>query len=218
VAVCLLIGGPGSAPADAQAADDPFAPASLGETPGSAMSALLEVTIFDIDVLTLTVRTDARTGARLAELATAVHDRDALEDSVAAVLFEARDLWARQVFHRDVGLDRLLGGMTGTVERALRAGFIGFDYFDEFVARMPEVFGFLADEGAKEGDEIVFLVQGDELRTLYRTVEGQILMDRATSGPDARRASIPAFFAPETRFRKQLVESLIHGQDTGSSH
>jgi hypothetical protein len=34
-------------------------------------------------------------------------------------------------------------------------------------------------------------------------------MDEVAEGAEGRRASIPSFYAPGTRFRKRLVESLI---------
>ena len=181
-------------------------PAGLAE---AELSALLEVTIFSIDVLTLTVRVDPETEARLQRLAAAEKYSDELADSVAAVILEANDLWARQVLHRDVGLGRLVGGMRETGEKAAKAGFITQEYFEEWSESLPATFGFLEEDGAKKGDEIFFRVRGDTVRTLYRTVEGRVLLNQSIESTQARRGSIPGFFAPETRFRKRLVESLL---------
>jgi len=189
---------------------DPLELGGLGAGPYEEMKALLEVTIFGIDVLTLTVRVSPATGARLAAL---VEGRDRyseqLADSVALVMTEADDAWARQVFLRDVSLGRLTGGMRETVEKAAKAGFISEEYASSFAAALPEWFGFLQERGAKEGDAIDFRILGDRVRTRYRTVDGHVLLDDETTDRESRLGSIPSFFAPDTRFRRRLVESLL---------
>ena len=99
--------------------------------------------------------------------------------------------------------------MRETAERAAEAGFITPEYFEQFSENVPIWFGFLEESGAKKGDEILFRIQGRRLRTAYRTADGRVLMDRAVEGDEATRASVPSFFAPGTRFRKRLVESLL---------
>ncbi len=184
-------------------------PPGLGEGAFQQMSALLEVTVFQIDVLTLTVRVDSDVGARLRALVEGESYSEALADSVAAVILETDDAWARQVFHRDVGFGRLIGGIRETVERAAEAGFVTREYSRQFADALPELFGFLEETGAGEGDQIIFRVRADSLRTIYRTVDGRVLMDQIGVDAEGRRASIPSFFAPGTRFRRRLVESLI---------
>ncbi len=203
---------PFTAPRTATAAvegEDPFEPSGLAEGPFSEMSALMEVTLFKIDVLTLTVRVNAATAERLRSLAAGRDYSDELANSVSTVMLEADDVWARQVFHRDVSLGRLVGGMRETAKKAAEAGFITRMYFEEFSENVAVWFGFLEETGVKKGDEIVFRVDGDRLRTVYRTEDGRILMDELAEGAEGRRASIPSFFAPGTRFRKRLVESLL---------
>ncbi len=197
------------------AEDDPFEPTGLGETEFGEMSALLEVTIFQIDVLTLTVRVGPEEAARLEALADGQEYGPELADSVAAVILGTEDAWAHQVFHRDVGMGRFLGGVRETAEKAAEAGYITWEYFEEFSANLPIWFGFLEETGAKKGDEIVFRIREDRLRTVYRTVDGRILLDREAEGEEARRASIPSFFAPGTRFRERLVKSLLLSRAEG---
>lgn len=189
--------------------EDPFAPAALGSGPYEEMSALLEVTIFNIDVLTLTVLIPPSAAERIRSIVEGREYGEALADSVASVVLAADELWARQVFHRGVGLGRLMGGMRESSERAAEAGFISHEYAAEFSANLPVWFGFLAEDGVEEGDEIVFHVQGDDVRTLYRTVDGRVLLDQTGTDAEARRGSVPSFFAPGSRFRKRLVESLL---------
>jgi hypothetical protein len=190
----------------------PFESVDFGAGPYEEMEALLEVTIFNIDVLTLTVRVGPETARRLAGLAEGHGEySEELADSVAVVMLEADDAWARQVFLRDVGLGRLTGGMRETAEKAAEAGYISQEYAAEFAAALPEWFGFLEERGAKEGDAIYFRIQGDRVSTAYRTVDGQVLLDDTTVDPESRFGSIPSFFAPGTRFRERLVKSLLAG-------
>jgi hypothetical protein len=105
----------------------------------------------------------------------------------------------------------VLGGIRETAEKAADAGFVSRAYVETFSDGLPELFGFLDEGGTKKGDEIVFRVRGDSVRTLYRTVDGRVLLDRTAVDAQGRRASIPSFFAPGTRFRKRLIESLLAG-------
>ncbi len=176
------------------------------------MSALLEVTIFNIDILTLRVRVDVDTGARLRTIARRSTYTEALADSVADAVLDAHELWASQTLHRGVGLGRLIGGMTETAEKAAAAGFISDRYVSEFKAGLPELFSFLREDGAQKGDVIVLHVIGDRVRTKYYSADGTLRLDRAGVSEEGRKASVPSFFAPGTRFRKRLVESLLSAE------
>lgn len=188
--------------------DTSLDPRHLGVGPWDRMSALLEVTIFNIDVLTLTVRVDSTTGGRLEEVAADRSYSDSLADSVSAVILEADELWAMQIFHRDVGFGRLIGGMTESAEKAAEAGYVSEEYVAAFSDRAPEWFGFLREDGAKEGDMILFHVVGESVRTVYLTVDGRVLLNEVGDDAEGRRASVPSFFAPGSRFRERLVKSL----------
>jgi hypothetical protein len=190
-------------------AADPFDPPGLGRGGGEEMRALLQVTFLRIEVLMLTVRVPPATGAHLRALSRDRPYSEALADSVAAVILSAEELWARQVMHRNVGHDRMLRGMREAVEKAADAGYVTHRYARRFAADLPELFGFLRDGGARKGDAIYFWSRGDTLRTVYRAADGTIRLDRSTVDPQARRAGVPSFFAPGTRFRVRLVESLL---------
>ena len=206
------LAGPLAAQTDARpgVAAGSFEPFAFGSGPYEEMEALMEVTILNIDVLTLTVRVGPETAAHLGRLVEG-HDEysDELADSVAAVILDAKDAWASQVFLRDVSVGRLTGGMRETVEKAVEAGFVSEEYAAEFSGALPEWFGFLGERGAKKGDTIFFMIRGDSLRTTFLTVDGQVLMDEVGADREGRKASIPSFFAQGTRFRKRLVESLV---------
>ena len=191
-------------------ASEPYAGASFAGEPYRTMEALLEVSIFRIDVLQLTVGVGPDTWERLD---TVVHGHadysEALADSVARVMLEARDAWARQVFLRDVSLKRLAGAMHETAVKAADAGYVSQEYASSLAETLPQWFGFLEERGAKKGDAIHIRIRGDEVRTTYRTVDGQVLLDDVGVDPEGRRAGIPSFYAPDARFRRRLVESLL---------
>lgn len=192
------------APVPARALD----PAHLGVGPWDRMSALLEVTIFNIDVLTLTVRVDSITGAAIEAAVAGREYSDEVADEVAAIVLEADEMWAMQIFHRDVGHGRLIGGMVESAEKASEAGYVSEAYVESFSAQAPDWFGFLREDGAKEEDMILFHVVGDEVRTVYRTRDGRVLLNEVGEDEEGRIASIPSFFAPGSRFRERLVRSL----------
>lgn len=186
-------------------------PTHLGVGPWDRMSALLEVTIFNIDVLTLAVRVDSATGGALRRTGEGRAYSDELADEVAAIALDAEEMWAVQVFRRDVSFGRLIGGMVESAEKAAEAGYVSSDYVHTFEDRARSWFAFLEEDGAKEGDMILFHVVGDSVRTAYRTVDGDVLLNEVGESPEGRRASIPSFFAPGSRFRERLVRSLPLG-------
>ena len=200
----------GQTEASPSVAIESFEPLDFGTGPYEEMEALMEVTILNIDVLTLTVRVGPDTAAHLGRLVEGYSEySNELADSVAAIMLGADDAWASQVFHRDVSLGRLTGGMRETVEKAVADEFVSEEYATAFSADLPEWFGFLGERGAKKGDTIFFRIRGDSLRTTFLTVDGQVLMDDVGMDAEGRRASIPSFFARGTRFRERLVESLL---------
>lgn len=210
ITLAAWLGVAGGAAGAQVVSDDPFAPVDLGQEPFGEMSALLEVTILNIDVLTLTVRVGEETAAALAaQVARTERYEDDVADSVARVMLDAEAMWSRQVFERNVGYGRLLGAMRDSSRKAAEAGYISEAYSEEFAASLPILFGFLEEDGVKEGDEIILLVRGESVRTLYRTREGEVLLDQVATSAEGRNGSIPSFFAPRSDFRKRLVESLF---------
>ena len=208
VAVCGPLSAQSTGTTDVSAT--PLLPEGFGIGPSEEMRALLEVTLFNIDVLMLTVRVSPEAGEHLSALVAGREGYDeALADSVAAVMLDVEEAWARQVFARDVGFGRLTDGMLETAEKAAAAGWVSEDYVTGFATRLSSQFGFLEERGAKEGDAIYFRLSGDEVRILFETVDGEILLDEVGVSAEGRRASIPSFFAPGTRFRRRLVESLL---------
>lgn len=183
--------------------------ASLASGPGSEMEMLLEKSIFDVNVLRLRVRFGPETAARIGELAEGRDYSDALADSLAAVVLEARGMWARVRFLRGFGYDRFLEGTRENLEKAREAGIFDSETFERVSARLPEWYGFLEGRGIREGDVMRFRVRGDTIRTRFTAADGETLADR-TDVDALQRLSVPArYFAPGTDFREGLIRSLF---------
>ncbi len=177
--------------------------------PFSEMSALLEKTLFKVDVLTLQVRVSEGTAAELARLVRGRKYSNELADSAAALVLRERDAWARIEFQRGVSLKQLVDGIRDNMKKAVEAGLLEEEDFATITAAMPVWFGFLEMEGASRGDEILYRIRGDSLRTVYRTVGEEVLLDQVDVGPERRMSVLGSYFAPGSDFRKGLIRSLF---------
>ncbi len=173
------------------------------------MRALLEKTIFQVDVMTLEVRLGEETARRIEEIAAGRSYSSALEDSIAAAAVGATDAFARSRFLRDVSLGQFLDGVRGNMRRALRAGIITQADYDLVSAGLARWFAFLEERGILDGDQIVYRIRGDSLRTQYRAVTGAVLLDQVDVGPERRLTLLGSYFAPKSDFRRNLIRSLF---------
>lgn len=195
----------------------PLDTTSVGQSDYSAMSALLEKTIFRVDVLTLDVRFGPEPAGWLKDLVAGRAYSSPLADSVAAIAIDARDVWARLRFKRGVSLTQFLGGIRDNLKRARDAGIIDSTTFETVSENLPRWYDFLAARGIHQGDEMLYRIRGDTLRTVYRTVDGEILLDQVDVGPERRLSVTGGYFAPKSDFRKNLIKSLFEGLRVGNS-
>ena len=186
---------------------------SLGGGPYARMRALLEKTIFKVDVLTLEVRFGTETSGRLEELIGDRSHSSDLADSVAAVAVQARDAWARIEFKRGVSLDQFVDGSLDNVRRAREQGIIRPEDYETVSEGLPRWFAFLEERRIHEGDQIVYRIRGDTLRTQFRAANGEILLDQTDIGPERRLSVLGAYFARKSDFAKRLVKSLFASGD-----
>ena len=199
----------GAIPVDAQSLSTAPPVDTTGVAPTPRLHTLLEKTIFQVDILTLEVRFGPETAARLDSLARGRSYSDALADSVLAVVLDAPDAWARMEFQRDFGFDRFQEGMTGSIRAAVKAGIVTPATYDSIASSIPEWYDFLPARGVNDGDEILYRVRADTLRTVYRGADGRILLDQVVVGPNRGRGLLGGWFAPESDFREGLVKSLL---------
>lgn len=183
--------------------------ASLATGAFARMHALLEKTIFRVDVLRLQLRVDSPTASRLAQLAAGRDYSESLADSVADVVLRSPDAWARIRFERDIGLGRFVDGILENVKAAERAGIIGPADVEHMQVSLPVWFDFLAERGVLEGDELWYRMRPDSLRTIYKAVDGSVLLDQTDEGAAPTRILLGSYLAPGSDFRERLVRSLL---------
>ena len=182
---------------------------NLGSGANAHMHMLLEKTIFKVDVLTLDIRLGPRETVRLDSLLAGREFSKDLADSVAAVALDSRNAWARIEFQRGVSLDQFLGGVRENLGRAEEAGIVTHEEYETIAASLPRWYAFLEDRRISPGDQMFYRIRGDTLHTVFRTAEGDRLLDQVDVGPERRLSVLGGYFAPKTDFREGLVKSLF---------
>jgi hypothetical protein len=208
-AAALLMASTTWSPAPLAAQGMPFDTASLGEGPGARACMLMERTIFKVDVLTLYVRFGPETAAAIRRLV----DRNAPRDSIADVATRSRDAFARIEFVRDVGMDRFFDGVREDLRRAVRAGLVSQETFDEVSTGLPTWYSFLAGRDVREGDQVLYRISGDTLRSGYLSAGGEMLLDQIDVGPQRRLSVLGAYFVEGSSFRDGLLDGLVHQEN-----
>lgn len=202
-------------PATAQSTDGDrtqrAGPAARDTESGSyvEMQALLEKTIFKVDVLTLIVRLlDAEAQAvRRADVAG--DRRDEQRAALAQQAIHARRACAIIEFRRGVSLGQFLNGVDENMRRARDANIITAAEHAMIADELPEAFSFLRDRKIQEGDRILYDIRGDSLTTRYVSVVGELLLEQTDVGPERRLAVLGSYFAPKSEFRKNLLDSYF---------
>jgi hypothetical protein len=183
--------------------------ADLPPVPHGRMRALLERTIFQVDVLNLEIRVDETTASKLGELVRGQKYSEGLADQVAQEVLAAPDAWVRMEFLRSVKQSQFLDGIEDNMERALDVGWISREHFEEVVANLPRWYDFLAKRGIKDGDTMQYRLHQDTTHYLYTGVDGDVLLDMSETDTRSRYSILGSYFAPKSGFRKDLVRSLI---------
>ncbi len=171
--------------------------------------ALLEKTIFRVDVARLRLRFGAETAQDLAALLDGAPRSEALEDGVISLAVQTLDAWASLTFQRNVGFDRFLDGIRDGVEVAREAGLIDPIFARSLSDSLPAWYASLRQRGVRDGDVMMYRIRGDTLRTVFRTVEGTVLVDQTDVGSQPRLSVMGGFFASGSDFRNGLLNSLL---------
>lgn len=203
VMMCLATS-PAAAQADAPVDTDGIA----AVTASPRMSTRLEKTIFKVDVLTVELRFDAATDRRLHRAIPAGAMDEASADSIVATVLAAEGAVIRVRFERSISLDQFLDGLQDSARRARDAGIILPSTFEDIIARSPAWYGFLADRRILDGDEMFYRIRGDTLRTVYRGLDGAVLLDQVDVGRQNVLAVLGGYLAPKSDFRNGLLRSL----------
>ncbi|MFQ5678908.1 MAG: hypothetical protein ACE5HP_05560 [Gemmatimonadota bacterium] len=193
--------------------EPPLDTAAVGTFPHTRMRTLLEKTLFKVNVLTLEVRLGAEDAARIQRLLLAGEGSDSLEDSLASAAARSRDAFARIEFRRGVSLRRFVAAVHQNMRRARAAGYLTAAEYEEIAAAFPGWFAFLERRRIRVGDQLLYRIHGDTLRTVYRDPGGEVLLDQTDVGPERRLAVLGSYFAPGSDFRRGLIRSLLANRD-----
>jgi hypothetical protein len=180
-----------------------------GDGPFAAMQMILEKTFLRVDVLTLEVRVDRPTAERIRSFAEGKRYSEELADSVTAAVLGARAVVARIRFLRNVSSDQFVDGVTESMETAVKAGLLEQAAFDQIAPKLPIWYSFLDSRGIRIGDEQVYRVSANSLRTTFTDNRGSVLFDQTDVGPAGPRAVLASYFAPRSDFRRPLVRSMV---------
>lgn len=176
--------------------------------PHAHAEALLEKTLFRIDVARLDLWFGEETAAALKILGAQGLGEEPGPEPVTFLALESSRAWARLRFLRDIGFRRFLDGIRESLEAARRARLVE----DGFARTLSDSFDVwydpLRERGVRDGDEMIYLIRQDTLRTVFRTVDGRILVDHVDVGTQPRRAVLGGFLAPGSDFRDGLLETL----------
>ena len=187
----------------------------LASGPYSTMQTLLERTIFQVNVVDLTLRYDSATTARIRGAVEGREYSESVADTVAAAVLTAHNVNAHLDFRRDIGLDRFLESVRENMAAARDAGMLADSAFRRFEGELRGWYSALEGRGVKDGDITRYRIRGDSLRVVYRSEAGDTLIHRTDVGEQHRRAVIGGYLAPGVDFREGLVRSLFEGQGGG---
>jgi len=176
---------------------------------GRWMGTLLERTFLRIDVLTVDLCLDAAAGARI-EALTAGADRvaGAVADSVTRAVLESGQATARVVFRRDLTLSRFLESVAEDQGKAVSAGLLSDTASRAIRDALPGWFAPLRERGIFDGDQLVYAMGSDSIRSRYIGRDGSVLLDRMDTGRERRISVLATWLAPGASLRNGLLRSL----------
>ncbi len=183
-------------------------PARPEVTPSLVATALLEKTIFKVDVVSLELWLGPATTMEVRRHLAAG------TDSLAAAVAGSRNAWARLVFQRDVNLDRFLAGVTEDMQRAVRAGLLDTAGYTKVARGLPVWLEPLREQGIATGDRFTYAIVNDTLRTVFTRQGGDVIIDQTDVGPAHRRALLGSFVAPGAGFCDDLLGELKLKEET----
>jgi hypothetical protein len=172
------------------------------------LEALLEKTLFRVDVIALDLWLGPATSGEVRRLCAASDPADTPGDSLAGAVAASRDARSRMVLRRDVGLDRFLDGVIGDMRRARQAGLLDEEGFRVVSTGLPLWLAPLREEGLREGDRLLHRIAGDTLQTVVQRRDGAVVLDQTDVGAEHRRALLGSLVAPGGGFTDQLLDHL----------
>jgi hypothetical protein len=181
----------------------------LGVGPYSSMRAVLEKTIFNVDVLDLTVRVDPATATELERIVKGHKYSEQLAEQVVMVALRASDAYASQQFLRDFERDDFVRGVQTEVGRAYDARLIDQNEYSTVYWGFPRWFSFLGKRGVKRGDRLFDRGGSSGLHSVYVDKDGMKQMEMTLDGSSHTKTLLATFLAPGNELREPLVRSLF---------
>ncbi len=185
------------------------APAGAQETPTVEASALLEKTLFRIDVARLNLQFGGDTAARLEALLEAAGPETSLADSVAEVAIHSRDATARLTFLWGIGFDRFMENVQRSVKVAREAGLLDPGFARSLSDSLPGWYAPIRERGVKDGDTMTYRIRGDTMRIVFRTRKDSVMVDQRAVGRQSRLSVLGGFLSAGSEFREGLLDSLL---------
>jgi hypothetical protein len=142
-------------------------------------------------------------------------DLEDLKEILADRALHSLDAWATLRFERGIGFERFIDGIREGVEVARREGHVDPSFAEDLSDSLPGWYAPLRWRGVREGDVMMYRIRGDTLRTVFRTVEGGVLVDQTDVGTQPRLAVLGGFFGRGSDFREGLLESLMAAGSRG---
>lgn len=201
--LAALAGLGSAAPARAQSAGEP-----LGRAAWSHMHMLLQKSVFKVDVLTVDICFDAATAARIGGIAARGPLKGAAAQAVTRAALDGRRAFARVEFVRDVSLGQFLDGVGDDLRKARDTGLIADSTYRVISTGLPRWYAFARARGIHKGDQIIYEMEPDAIRTRFLTREGTTPLDDVEPGRARRNSPLASWLAPGSEFRAKLLESL----------
>jgi hypothetical protein len=210
LAVLFSSGVPAPAALAAQSLDQ-----AVGHTAGSHMHALLQKTVLKVDVLTVDICFDEATARRFAAIGNRGRLRGAAADSITRAALSGKLALARVGFLRDIPVRDFLEGVDEDLRNAVAVGLLADSVYRAVTAGLPAWYAPLQRRGIRTGDVLVYEMQSNAVRTIYRNREGRTLLERTDAGRAKRNSPLAAWLAPGAPVRDELLRSMQ--RDAGAS-
>jgi len=170
---------------------------------------VLEKTIFQVDVVQVTMRVDSSGADRLAPLAAEDEPSPALADSVAAIVLSTPDVDVDLRFVHGASQKQFLNGIRDNLKLLVKVGWMSEAQSESLQGKLAGWYAFLKDRGIRVGDTMLYRVRGDTIRYVYVGVGDEVLLDFVGNDPADRVSVLGSYLVPGSDFRNKLVESLL---------
>ncbi|NJD10643.1 MAG: hypothetical protein FIB01_09490 [Gemmatimonadetes bacterium] len=180
----------------------------LGRTQWSYMHTLFQRTFLKVDVLTIDVCFDAPTAQRFATVAGRGPLTGAAADTITRAALAGARAQGRIEFLRTISLDEFLDGVAEDMQKAVKARVLGDSIYKAVVAGLPASYAFLEKRRIRKGDQLVYDMAGDTIRTRYIGADGTVLLDELAVARQRRNSPLATWFTPGSAYRSGLLQSL----------